>query len=63
MNIDADCKDLVPRLEADLLPRDQASAEDNLDEEAWHSAERLLRLYGQIFLRTDPYFAPRMSKT
>jgi RNA polymerase sigma factor (sigma-70 family) len=58
MNIDTDWKDLVPRLEADLLARDQASVENNRDEEAWRSAERLLRVYGQIFLRTGSILRP-----
>lgn len=40
-------KDLIPRLERDLLARDRSLDEANLDEAAWASAERLLRIYAR----------------
>jgi RNA polymerase sigma factor (sigma-70 family) len=53
VNIQDEWKELVPRLEADLLARGHSAYERSFDDAAWSSAERLLRLYGRALRGTD----------
>ena len=48
VNLDAAWKELVPRLEDDLSARHHPSSESMIDNEAWTTAEKLLRVSGNL---------------